>query len=96
MRNSWSYPQICVNVLLFFFVLQLEKIRVGHDGRGLGSGWFLEEIMIIVQEEAWVFLCHRWLADYEDDGKTERELFAGISIFSIFCPSLRALRWYAN
>ena len=52
-------------------------VRIGHDGRGLGTGWFLEEVMIIVHDECWVFPCMRWLADYEDDGKVERELRAG-------------------
>ena len=33
--------------------------------------------MIIVHDECWIFPCNRWLADYEDDGKTERDLYAG-------------------
>lgn len=57
--------------------MQLEKIRVGHDGRGLGTGWYLEEVVIIIHDECWIFPCNRWLADYEDDGKTERDLYAG-------------------
>ena len=56
---------------------QLEKVRIGHDGRGLGTGWYLEEVVIIVHDECWIFPCNQWLADYEDDGKTERDLFAG-------------------
>lgn len=54
----------------------LEKIRIGHDGRGLGTGWYLEEVVIIIHDECWIFPCNRWLADYEDDGKTERDLYA--------------------
>ncbi|KAJ7392242.1 hypothetical protein OS493_013620 [Desmophyllum pertusum] len=54
----------------------LEKVRVGHDGRGLGTGWYLEEVVIIIHDECWIFPCNRWLADYEDDGKTERDLYA--------------------
>ncbi|XP_073234690.1 uncharacterized protein [Porites lutea] len=54
----------------------LEKVRIGHDGRGLGTGWYLEEIVIIIHDECWIFPCNRWLADYEDDGKTERDLYA--------------------
>lgn len=57
--------------------MQLEKIRIGHDGRGLGTGWYLEEVVIIIHDECWIFPCNRWLADYEDDGKTERDLYAG-------------------
>lgn len=54
----------------------LEKVRIGHDGRGLGTGWYLEEVVIIVHDECWIFPCNRWLADYEEDGKTERDLYA--------------------
>ncbi|KAL9978718.1 hypothetical protein ACROYT_G016268 [Oculina patagonica] len=54
----------------------LEKVRIGHDGRGLGTGWYLEEVVIIIHDECWIFPCNRWLADYEDDGKTERDLYA--------------------
>uniref|UniRef100_A0A8C4RVI6 Oxygen-regulated protein 1 n=1 Tax=Erpetoichthys calabaricus TaxID=27687 RepID=A0A8C4RVI6_ERPCA len=46
----------------------------------LGNGWFLEKVVIQFQEEnrqhESVFLCNRWLNEYQDDGKTERELFA--------------------
>lgn len=52
-------------------------MRIGHDGRGLGTGWYLEEVVIIIHDECWIFPCNRWLADYEDDGKTERDLYAG-------------------
>lgn len=58
-------------------LVQLEKVRIGHDGRGLGTGWYLEEVVIIIHDECWIFPCNRWLADYEDDGKTERDLYAG-------------------
>ena len=60
-----------------FPIVQLEKIRIGHDGRGLGTGWYVEEVVIIIHDECWIFPCNRWLADYEDDGKTERDLYAG-------------------
>lgn len=54
-------------------------MRIGHDGRGLGTGWYLEEVVVIIHDECWIFPCNRWLADYEDDGKTERDLYAGQS-----------------
>ena len=64
-------------LMLICCVFQLEKVRIGHDGRGLGTGWYLEEVVIIIHDQCWIFPCGRWLADYEDDGKTERDLFAG-------------------
>lgn len=76
-------PSLLENLLaldsdtLHLSLLQLEKVRIGHDGRGLGTGWYLEEVVIIIHDECWIFPCNRWLADYEDDGKTERDLYAG-------------------
>ncbi|XP_063155355.1 oxygen-regulated protein 1 [Candoia aspera] len=60
----------------------LHKILIGHDGTGPGSGWFLQKVVIRFQEgaegkeEVIEFLCNRWLDEYQDDGKTERELIA--------------------
>ena len=73
--------------------MQLEKVRIGHDGRGLGTGWYLEEVMIIIHDECWIFPCNRWLADYEDDGKTERDLYAGQFLKKM---EKRILKWYQS
>ncbi|KAJ7338826.1 hypothetical protein JRQ81_012728, partial [Phrynocephalus forsythii] len=60
----------------------LNKILISHDGNGPGSGWFLEKIIIRFHEkeedgeEEVVFPCDRWLDEYQDDGKTERQLIA--------------------
>nr|XP_056710895.1 oxygen-regulated protein 1 [Euleptes europaea] len=58
----------------------LNKILISHDGTGPGSGWFLDKVIIKFQEgeeEAVVlFPCDRWLDEYHDDGKMERELIA--------------------
>ncbi|XP_028592785.2 oxygen-regulated protein 1 [Podarcis muralis] len=60
----------------------VNKILISHDGTGPGSGWFLEKVVIKFQEreegeeEEVVFPCNRWLDEYQDDGKTERELIA--------------------
>jgi hypothetical protein len=55
----------------------LELVRIGHDGKGLGAGWYLDEVTVEVPSrgELMVFPCHRWLAEDEDDGKIERELY---------------------
>lgn len=54
----------------------MQKIRIGHDGVGAGSGWFLDEVRIDVpsQGQQYVFACHRWLDKSEGDGQTELEL----------------------
>ncbi|XP_040541347.1 lipoxygenase homology domain-containing protein 1 [Gallus gallus] len=58
----------------------LEKVLISHDGTGPGNGWFLNKIVINYKEgnegKEVVFPCNRWLGEYQDDGKTERELTA--------------------
>ncbi|XP_036262721.1 lipoxygenase homology domain-containing protein 1 [Molothrus ater] len=72
----------------------LEKVLISHDGAGPGSGWFLDKIVIKHKEgeEAHevVFPCNRWLDEYQDDGKTERELTANSNSKKTF---LKAQRW---
>ncbi|KAF1413102.1 Lipoxygenase homology domain-containing protein 1, partial [Spheniscus magellanicus] len=56
----------------------LEKVLISHDGAGPGNGWFLDKIVIKQKEgkeaQEVAFPCNRWLDEYQDDGKTEREL----------------------
>ncbi|XP_037658982.1 oxygen-regulated protein 1 [Choloepus didactylus] len=60
---------------------KLKKVLISHDGTGPGNGWFLESIVVRFKEEdsneEVLFLCNsRWLDEYQDDGKSERELLA--------------------
>ncbi|KAI5096357.1 lipoxygenase-like domain-containing protein 1, partial [Silurus meridionalis] len=56
----------------------LRRVRIGHDGRGGGCGWFLDKVLI--REEGQPestnveFPCNRWLDRSEDDGQIVREL----------------------
>lgn len=52
-------------------------IRIGHDGKGLGSGWYLDDVTVEIPSrgEHIVFPFHGWLAVDEGDGKIERELY---------------------
>ncbi|KAF5899708.1 lipoxygenase homology domain-containing protein 1, partial [Clarias magur] len=56
----------------------LRRVRIGHDGRGGGCGWFLDKVLIREegQPEATSveFPCNRWLDRSEDDGQIVREL----------------------
>ncbi|CAK8676643.1 unnamed protein product [Clavelina lepadiformis] len=69
------------------FVLELddigdtiEKIRIGHDGKGWGAGWHLDKVQVrrLLDKrkgsETYLFNCGRWLARDEDDGEIVREL----------------------
>ncbi|KAF1667035.1 Lipoxygenase homology domain-containing protein 1, partial [Aptenodytes patagonicus] len=63
----------------------LEKVLISHDGAGPGNGWFLDKIVIKQKEgkeaQEVAFPCNRWLDEYQDDGKTERELTANSKYF---------------
>ncbi|XP_039606557.1 lipoxygenase homology domain-containing protein 1-like [Polypterus senegalus] len=58
----------------------IEKIRIGHNGKGINSGWHLDRVEIRrllpkgKGSETVIFPCERWLAKSEDDGQTVREL----------------------
>lgn len=43
-------------------LMKLRKIRIGHDGRGAGAGWFLDKVVVRHPQEAkydTVFECNR-------------------------------------
>ncbi|XP_078530890.1 lipoxygenase homology domain-containing protein 1 isoform X2 [Lissotriton helveticus] len=58
----------------------IEKIRIGHNDKGLQAGWHLDRVEIRrllpngKGSETVTFPCERWLARSEDDGETVREL----------------------
>ncbi|XP_055956181.1 lipoxygenase homology domain-containing protein 1 [Patella vulgata] len=57
----------------------LEKIVVGHDGKGHGAGWYLDKITVTEttgdkSHMQYIFPCGKWLDEGEGDGLTEREL----------------------
>lgn len=58
------------------YVGKIKKIKIGHDAKGVNSGWHLKKVCIEVPEfdQYGEFLCKKWLNKYELDGKTEREL----------------------
>ncbi|KAK1884574.1 Lipoxygenase like domain containing protein 1, partial [Dissostichus eleginoides] len=51
---------------------KIYKIRIYHDGKGIGDGWFLETLQEVV--ETFNFSCNRWLARDEEDGEIVVEL----------------------
>lgn len=48
---------------------ELKRIRIGHNNKGVGAGWFLNKVIVDDLEKGKVseFLADRWLA--EDEGK---------------------------
>uniref|UniRef100_A0A667Z1M9 Lipoxygenase homology PLAT domains 1 n=1 Tax=Myripristis murdjan TaxID=586833 RepID=A0A667Z1M9_9TELE len=68
---------------------QVRRVRVGHDGRGGGCGWYLDKVLIREEGQpetmAIEFPCDRWLDRNEDDGQIVRELVQageGLRLFS--------------
>jgi len=57
----------------------LKSITIGHDGKGIGSDWQLDKVMISCEETAkrWIFPCNKWIGSGKDDGKMERTLTPG-------------------
>nr|XP_015194523.1 PREDICTED: lipoxygenase homology domain-containing protein 1 isoform X1 [Lepisosteus oculatus] len=57
---------------------RVRRVRIGHDGRGGGCGWFLDKVVVREEgkpeTEATEFPCYRWLDRNEDDGQIVREL----------------------
>ncbi|XP_061881566.1 lipoxygenase homology domain-containing protein 1-like isoform X1 [Entelurus aequoreus] len=57
---------------------QIGRVRIGHDGKGGGCGWFLDKIIVRedgqAEAQAIEFPCRRWLDRNEDDGQIVREL----------------------
>ncbi|XP_071750893.2 lipoxygenase homology domain-containing protein 1 [Centroberyx gerrardi] len=57
---------------------QVRRVRIGHDGRGGGCGWFLDKVVVReegqAEAQAVEFPCNRWLDRNEDDGQIVREL----------------------
>jgi hypothetical protein len=43
---------------------ELNKITIGHDGKGFGSGWFLDNVVVrdeTLRNREYKFQCGRWL-----------------------------------
>uniref|UniRef100_A0A8C9YR90 Lipoxygenase homology PLAT domains 1 n=1 Tax=Sander lucioperca TaxID=283035 RepID=A0A8C9YR90_SANLU len=69
---------------------RVRRVRVGHDGRGGGCGWFLDKVMVREEGQpeslAIEFPCFRWLDRNEDDGQIVRELVPagdGLRLFNV-------------
>ncbi|KAL8614278.1 hypothetical protein ACOMHN_007616 [Nucella lapillus] len=79
-KNKFEKGQVDEFEIEAVTLMKLRKIRIGHDGRGSGAGWFLDKVVVRQMDTDKYdteFLCNRWLAEDEDDGQIERELLAG-------------------
>ncbi|XP_073676001.1 lipoxygenase homology domain-containing protein 1-like [Garra rufa] len=57
---------------------RVRRVRLGHDGRGGGCGWFVDKVIVReegqAESQAVEFPCNRWFDRNEDDGQIVREL----------------------
>ncbi|KAI5280037.1 Lipoxygenase-likey Domain-Containing Protein 1 [Manis pentadactyla] len=57
---------------------KVRRVRIRHDGKGVGSGWFLERVLLREEgqpeSDNMEFPCLRWLDKDKDDGQLVREL----------------------
>ncbi|XP_059580075.1 oxygen-regulated protein 1 [Alligator mississippiensis] len=79
-KVKFQQGQVDIFCLKAISLGDLKKILISHDGTGPVNGWFLDKVVIKYKEEdeeqEVVFPCNRWLDEYQDDGKIERELVA--------------------
>ena len=54
----------------------LTKIRIGHDGSGMASGWHLDRVVVRHEQsgDEWTFLAQRWLDKNEVDGAVSAKM----------------------
>lgn len=47
---------------------ELTKLKIGHNNKGVGSGWYLSKVIVddTLMNKVYEFVCDRWLA--EDEG----------------------------
>lgn len=75
--NNFEKGKVDIFDLSFPYNLgPIGKIKIRHDGSGVGAGWFLEKVVVkeSISSDIYEFTCHRWLDEGEDDKLICREL----------------------
>jgi len=77
--HSFQRGRVDIFGILTQDIGDITAVRIGHDGKGIGSGWYLDKIFVTNEttNKRWVFPCDRWLAKGEDDHAIERLLTPG-------------------
>ena len=77
------------------FVVQLERLIIGHDNKGQDPAWYLDEVDvdIPVRDEHYKFRCGGWIGGDRPGQRKEAVLFPGIlsmrlTIFLLICCHL--------
>lgn len=75
------------------------QVQLWHNNRGRSPGWYIKRVTVrdVDTGQSFYFLCERWLAVEESDGKVEREFMAldsqfGFSVVSLCLHMLHPVR----
>jgi hypothetical protein len=62
----------------FAYIIDLQRIRIGHDNSGFSPDWFLEKVIIhsTTLNKEWYFQAGKWISKSLGDGRLEHELVA--------------------
>jgi hypothetical protein len=66
--DSFTFEAVCLG--------SLHSIQIGHDGRGLGADWFLDQVAISEpsSDDLFIFPCKRWLGGKMGGGDATAEV----------------------
>ena len=66
--DDFQFEAVCLG--------KLYSIQIGHDGRGLGADWYLEQVAIADKsfDELFIFPCKRWLGGQMGGGDETAEV----------------------
>lgn len=59
---------------------QVFKIHVRHDNSLIGADWYLDQVEVLDMEteEAYMFLCERWLSTKKEDKHIARTFYVKV------------------
>ncbi|KAE8636810.1 hypothetical protein XENTR_v10003144 [Xenopus tropicalis] len=70
------------NIEIAALLSPLSRVTIGHDGNGVGAGWYCEKVIVYCPFTGieQTFPCGHWLDVDEGDGLIERELYEMLSL----------------
>lgn len=76
-KDKWERGRTCLFTIEAMDIGKIKKLLIGHDGKGVGAGWYLDSVILDVPSHGQQvkFACNRWLAEDEEDGMIVRVLY---------------------
>lgn len=90
-KKPFERKQVDLFTIDSTFLGDLSTIRIGHNGTALGTGWFLDRVVIRDENSpiAFEFKCQRWLSARDDDGQIIRDLPLSSTIQAHEVPEIK-------